>query len=163
MAIYITERPSNASNCAAEFVDASGAVVAEWQWDRYAICDVLTVNGDRFPGLTLQDARAELNALGYVLTEEFPPAEAAQLPPRKIQTFASGAVAILNQGNLEVRVPYGSSGAGTRSAALAFARSVWGPQAALLGPHKGHTTGRDVDGRSVSLRRFDVVIVGSAA
>lgn len=75
MTIYITERPSNASSCAAEFVDANGAVVAEWQWDRYAICDVLTVNGDRFPGLTLQDARAELNALGYVLTDEFPPAD----------------------------------------------------------------------------------------
>ena len=74
--IYITERPSSSSRRAVEFVDADGAVVAEWQWDRYALCDVFTVNGDRYPNLTLPEVRAELGALDYVLTEEFPPAYA---------------------------------------------------------------------------------------
>lgn len=79
----------------------------------------------------------------------------------KSQTFATGAKAIDSYGSLSVEVPNNGHPSQVRSDALIFARSVWGPLAALNGPHRGETSGTDTYGINVRLRRFSVVIVGN--
>lgn len=80
----------------------------------------------------------------------------------KSQTFATGAKAIDSYGSLSVEVPNNGHPSQVRSDALIFARSVWGPLAALNGPHRGDGgSGVDVNGVRRPLRRFSVVIVGN--
>lgn len=78
MTIYITERPAArpyaSSPRSVEFVDAGGAVVATWTPGGIDDHGTATFpDGSTYP-LALQEVRAELGALDYVLTDEFPPA-----------------------------------------------------------------------------------------
>lgn len=80
-----------------------------------------------------------------------------------MRAYATGAYAEDRFGSLRVAVPgTRRTHARARADARTFARSIWGPRADVLA-FLGSAVGRDRDGRTVPLRRYSVVIVGSAA
>ena len=80
------------------------------------------------------------------------------IPPRPVKiVYPTGAVAGNTYGSLYVDIPRTASHQRDRSDARVFTRSIWGPDADVLGYVPGH-----VYGTSKRFRRYPVVIVGDA-